>query len=56
MPVWARYNPSHLWQASDQFDRSNGSTYREIEIDLPRELTPDHRIELVQDFVRQVAG
>ncbi|EQB7173097.1 MobA/MobL family protein [Escherichia coli] len=56
MPGWARDNPSHFWQAADQFERANGSTYREIEIALPRELTPDQRIELVQDFVRQVAG
>ena len=27
-----------------------GSTYRELEIALPRELTPEQRLELVQDF------
>ncbi|WP_180336978.1 MobA/MobL family protein, partial [Escherichia coli] len=31
-------------------------TYRELEIALPRELTPEQRLELVQDFVRQEAG
>ncbi len=49
-------NPSHFWQAADQFERANGSTYRELEIALPRELTPEQRLELVQDFVRQEAG
>ncbi|MCI3092889.1 mobilization protein, partial [Escherichia coli] len=29
MPGWARDNPSHFWQAADQFERANGSTYRE---------------------------
>ena len=53
MPEWARDNPSHFWQAADQFERANGSTYRELEIALPRELTPEQRLELVQDFVRQ---
>ncbi|WP_372923708.1 MobA/MobL family protein [Salmonella enterica] len=43
-------------QAADQFERANGSTYRELEIALPRELTPEQRLELVQDFVRQEAG
>ncbi|WP_149021251.1 MobA/MobL family protein [Escherichia coli] len=56
MPEWARDNPSHFWQAADQFERANGSTYRELEIALPRELTPEQRLELVQDFVRQEAG
>ena len=56
MPEWARDNPSHFWLAADQFERANGSTYRELEIALPRELTPEQRLELVQDFVRQEAG
>ncbi|MWL39454.1 mobilization protein, partial [Escherichia coli] len=56
MPEWARDNPNHFWQAADQFERANGSTYREFEIALPRELTPEQRLELVQDFVRQEAG
>ncbi|MSM04383.1 hypothetical protein GKG10_27745 [Escherichia coli] len=47
MPEWARDNPSHFWQAADQFERANGSTYRELEIALPRELTPEQRLELV---------
>ncbi|MGK3295924.1 MobA/MobL family protein, partial [Escherichia coli] len=42
-PEWARDNPSHFWQAADQFERANGSTYRELEIALPRELTPEQR-------------
>ncbi|MBI1487227.1 MobA/MobL family protein, partial [Escherichia coli] len=41
---------------ADQFERANGSTYRELEIALPRELTAEQRLELVQDFVRQEAG
>ncbi|MFP1453895.1 MobA/MobL family protein [Escherichia coli] len=55
-PERARDNPSHFWQAADQFERANGLTYRELEIALPRELTPEQRLELVQDFVRQEAG
>lgn len=36
--------------------KGNGCTYREIEIALPRELKPAHRLELVRDFVRQAIG
>ncbi|WP_349666113.1 MobA/MobL family protein, partial [Escherichia coli] len=56
MPEWARDNPSHFWQEADQFERAIGSTYRELEIELPRELTPEQLLVLVQDFVRQEAG
>ena len=56
MPKWAEQNPAHFWNAADEHERSNGSAYREFEVALPRELTPDQRRELVEDFVRQELG
>lgn len=56
MPAWAEHNPAEFWQAADENERANGSTYRELEIALPRELTPPQRLELVQDFIDQELG
>jgi len=56
MPTWAEHNPAEFWQAADQHERANGSTYRELEIALPRELTPPQRLELVQAFITQELG
>jgi len=56
MPAWAEHNPSHFWQAADEHERANGATYREIEIALPRELVPEQRRELVEDFIKQELG
>lgn len=56
MPNWATKKPNLFWQAADEHERANGATYREIEIALPRELTPDQRRALVEDFVRQEIG
>ena len=42
--------------AADVFERVNGTTYREMEIALPRELDPTQRAELVRAFVRQEIG
>lgn len=56
MPEWAKDEPAHFWQATDAFERANGSTYREIEIALPRELNEAQRLELVRDFVKQETG
>ncbi|MCU9569831.1 MobA/MobL family protein (plasmid) [Proteus mirabilis] len=56
MPAWAAHKPSEFWKAADTFERANGCTYREIEIALPRELTPAQRLELVRDFVQQEIG
>ncbi len=56
MPAWAQHTPAHFWKAADVHERANGSAYREIEIALPRELTPSQRLELVRDFVAQELG
>lgn len=56
MPEWAQDNPNLFWQCADEFERKNGSTYREIEIALPRELTLQQRKEFVQTFVEQELG
>lgn len=56
MPKWAEANTAHFWSAADMHERANGSAYREIEVALPRELTPSQRRELVEDFVRQELG
>lgn len=53
MPKWAEKDPAQFWQAADQHERANGATYREIEVALPREMTPEQRVELVRDMVGQ---
>ncbi|MGD0281535.1 MAG: MobA/MobL family protein, partial [Dissulfurispiraceae bacterium] len=50
MPTWAVDNPRQFWAAADNYERDNGRSYREIEGALPRELTNEQRIELVQSF------
>ena len=56
MPKWAEHAPANFWTAADEYERTNGSAYREIEVALPRELTPDERRGLVEDFVRRELG
>lgn len=56
MPKWAEHSPVNFWEAADEYERANGSAYREIEVALPRELTPDQRRDLVEDFVRRELG
>lgn len=56
MPAWAQHNPLQFWQAADTYERSNGSTYREFEIALPRELSPPQREALILEFVQQELG
>ncbi len=56
LPSWAASDPLAFWAASDAYERANGSVYREMELALPRELTPDQRNELLQQFIQQEIG
>ena len=56
MPAWAQRNPQEFWIAADHNERKNGTTYREMEIALPRELSPQQRADLVRNFARQEIG
>ena len=56
MPAWAQSDPLAFWQAADAYERKGGTTYREMEIALPRELLPEQRVALVRAFVHQEIG
>lgn len=56
MPAWAQAQPGHFWQAADAHERANGTTYREMEIALPRELTTEQQTQLVREWVKQEIG
>lgn len=56
LPAWAQHDSLLFWQAADAHERSNGTTYREMEIALPRELDASQRIALVRSFVVQEIG
>ncbi len=56
MPEWAREDTSAFWKASDEYERANGNTYREYELALPRELSRDQQIALMQRFAESELG
>ena len=56
MPSWAKDNPKLFWLASDEFERKNGSVYREHIIALPRELSEEKRLNLVNDWIEKEIG
>jgi hypothetical protein len=54
MPVWATDGKDY-WDAADQYERANGTVYREIEFALPKELPDAVNILLAQDFAKRLA-
>ncbi|WP_075257557.1 MobA/MobL family protein [Herbaspirillum camelliae] len=51
LPLWASDNAESFWRASHEFERKNGTQYREFEASLPRGLSLQEQIGLVQSFV-----
>jgi hypothetical protein len=56
MPSWAVADPAAFWRTADAHERVNGTTYREMEIAIPRELSVEDRTALVKAFVAQEIG
>ncbi len=56
MPQWAVQTPHMFWREADTYERANGRLYTEILVSLPRELSPEHRLDLVRAFVHQEIG
>ncbi|KFX63930.1 plasmid mobilization protein [Burkholderia sp. K24] len=56
MPEWAKDNPMLFWKTGDRNERANGAVYREHEIALPNELTPEQQIELAGNIKTTIVG
>jgi hypothetical protein len=56
MPEFAKDAPLSFWVAADAHERSNGRTYTEIQLSLPRELARDQRETLARDVTRELMG
>ncbi|RZA30715.1 MAG: plasmid mobilization protein [Proteobacteria bacterium] len=56
LPEWAAGSPEMFWGASDKNERKNGTTYRELEFALPRELTLEQNIDLVTTLIAERLG
>lgn len=56
MPAWAEHDPKIFWSAADLHERANARVYSELEVALPRELTPDQQVALVREFAENTLG
>ncbi len=49
LPSWAT-DAAMFWQAADRYERKNATVARTYQVTLPRELSPEARLELAQDI------
>jgi hypothetical protein len=55
LPAWAS-GALDYWDAADQYERANGTVYREIEFALPKELSEAENIALARSFAEELAA
>lgn len=53
MPSFALGRPDRFWEAAHDHERKNGRTATSLVIALPKELTPEQRIELTKALIKQ---
>ncbi len=56
MPEFATQDSRAFWQAADAYERANGRAYTELQLTLPRELTPAGQQDLAREAVREFMG
>ena len=56
LPSWATGDPKLFFTTADEYERANGTAYREHILSLPRELNHQQRVELVGDWIAQEMG
>lgn len=50
MPACATDDPAAFWLASDSFERANGTLFRELQLNLPSELTLAQQQEVLKSY------
>ena len=53
MPSFCKDRPDQFWEAAELYERKNGRTATSIVLALPKELTPEQRIELTEKIIEQ---
>lgn len=56
MPSFCTDRPDQFWEAAELHERKNGRTATSLVLALPKELTVQQRIELVEKIVEQFTG
>ena len=55
LPTWAT-TAREFWSAADIYERSNAQLGREVEVALPRELSPHRQRQLAREFASELVG
>lgn len=55
MPSWVG-SPKDFWVAADEFERANGTLYREVVVNFDNGFTMEQNLELVKEFTDQLLG
>lgn len=50
LPDWTGGNPALFWDATDSYERANGSLFKDLQLNLPAELTLEQNRQIIEAY------
>ena len=54
LPDWTGGNPALFWDATDSYERANGTLYRDFQLNLPAELTLEQNQQIIEAYAHRM--
>jgi len=54
LPDWTGGNPALFWDATDSYERANGSLFKDLQLNLPAELTLEQNRQIIEAYAHRM--
>jgi len=54
LPDWTGGNPALFWDATDSYERANGSLFKDLQLNLPAELTLEQNQQIIEAYAHRM--
>lgn len=54
LPDWTGGNPALFWDATDSYERANGSLFKDLQLNLPAELTLEQNKQIIEAYAHRI--
>lgn len=54
LPDWTGGNPALFWDATDSYERANGSLFKDLQLNLPADLTLEQNRQIIEAYAHRM--
>ena len=54
LPDWTGGNPALFWDATDSYERANGTLFKDLQLNLPAELTLEQNKQIIEAYAHRM--